>query len=94
MSIGYLKNELTKFVPLVTGAPVDISGTREPQNSPEWSAFLGVAWAGNLAGGELSVTPSVSYRSDYHLFDAPDPILDQERLRPGGRGDDVDRAEQ
>jgi iron complex outermembrane receptor protein len=22
--------------------------------------------------------PSVSYRSDYHLFDAPDPVLDQE----------------
>ncbi len=78
VSIGYLKNEFDQFITLVTGAPVDISSTREPQNSPEWSAFWGVTWAGNLAGGELSVTPSVSYRSDYHLFDAPDPILDED----------------
>ncbi|WP_428151068.1 TonB-dependent receptor [Brevundimonas sp.] len=76
-SVGYLKNEFDKFVTLVTGTPVDISNTREPQNSPEWSAFWGVTWSGDLAGGELNITPSISYRSDYHLFDAPDPILDQ-----------------
>ncbi|WP_269515232.1 TonB-dependent receptor [Brevundimonas subvibrioides] len=78
VSIGYLKNEFDEFITLVTGTPVDISNTREPQNSPEWSAFWGVTWSGQLAGGELSVTPSLSYRSDYHLFDAPDPILDQD----------------
>ncbi|AQR63317.1 TonB-dependent receptor [Brevundimonas sp. LM2] len=78
VSIGYLKNEFDEFITLVTGTPVDLSGSREPQNSPEWSAFWGVTWSGPVAGGDLSITPSLSYRSDYHLFDAPDPILDQD----------------
>jgi iron complex outermembrane receptor protein len=66
------------FITLVTGTPVDISDTREPQNSPEWSGYLGVTWTGELGGGDLRITPAVSYRSEYHLFDAPDPILDQD----------------
>jgi iron complex outermembrane receptor protein len=77
-SLGYLKNEFDEFITLLSGAPVDISDLRSPQNSPEWSAFWAVTWAGDLAGGELTVTPSVSYRSEFNLFDAPDPILDQE----------------
>ena len=77
-SVGYLKNEFDEFITRVTGVPVDISSTREPQNSPEWSGFWSVTWSGDLAGGELNITPSISYRSDYHLFDAPDPILDQD----------------
>jgi iron complex outermembrane receptor protein len=77
-SVGYLKNEFDEFVTLVTGTPVDISDTRVPQNSPEWSGYLGLNWNTPFLGGELVVVPSVSYRSDYHLFDAPDPVLDQE----------------
>ncbi|WP_292223682.1 TonB-dependent receptor [Brevundimonas sp.] len=76
-SLGYLKNEFDKFITLVTGSPVDISDTRKPQNSPEWSAYYGMTWRGDILGGEIRVTPSLSYRSSYHLFDAPDPILDQ-----------------
>ncbi|MDQ1155100.1 TonB-dependent receptor [Brevundimonas sp. SORGH_AS_0993] len=76
-SLGYLKNEFDKFVTLVTGSPVDISDQRKPQNSPEWSAYYGMTWRGDILGGEIRVTPSLSYRSDYHLFDIPDPILDQ-----------------
>lgn len=77
-AVGYLKNEFDEFITLVTGTPVDISDTRVPQNSPEWTGFLGLTWHGDLAGGQLSVTPSLSYRSDYHLFDAADPVLDQD----------------
>ena len=76
-SVGYLKNEFDEFITLVTGTPVDISATRQPQNSPEWSAYYGMTWSGDIMGGKIRVTPSLSYRSDYHLFDAPDPILDQ-----------------
>ena len=76
-SVGYLKNEFEKFISLATGVPVDVSNTREPQNSPEWSGYLGLTWSDQVAGGQLRVTPSASYRSDYHLFDAPDPVLDQ-----------------
>ena len=78
VSLGYLKNEFDEFITLVTGTPVDISSTRQPQNSPEFSGFLGLTWRGDVAGGRLAITPSVSYRSDYHLFDAPDPVLDQD----------------
>lgn len=78
LSIGYLKNEFDEFITLVTGTPVDISDLREPQNSPEWSGYFSLNWSRPLAGGELVITPSVSYRSDYHLFDIPDPILDQD----------------
>jgi iron complex outermembrane receptor protein len=77
-SVGYLKNEFDEFITLLSGAPVDISDLRSPQNSPEWSAFWAVTWAGDLAGGEVTITPSVSYRSEFNLFDAPDPVLDQE----------------
>ena len=77
-SVGYLHNEFDKFVTLVTGTPVDISGTRKPQNSPEWSAYYGMTFhSDDILGGTLNVTPSLSYRSSYHLFDAPDPVLDQ-----------------
>jgi iron complex outermembrane receptor protein len=76
-SVGYLKNEFDKFISLATGTPVDVSDLRKPQNSPEWSGYLGLTWSGQVAGGELRVTPAASYRSDYHLFDAPDPVLDQ-----------------
>ena len=37
-----------------------------------------MTWRGDILGGEIRVTPSLSYRSDYHLFDTPDPILDQD----------------
>lgn len=77
-SVGYLKNEFDEFITLVTGTPVDISSTRVPQNSPEWSGYLGLNWNAPFLGGELTVVPSVSYRSDYHLFDAADPVLDQD----------------
>ncbi|KQS55275.1 TonB-dependent receptor [Brevundimonas sp. Leaf363] len=77
-SIGYLKNEFDEYVTFITGSPVDISDTKEPQNSPELSAFFAVSYTAPVLGGELVVTPSVSYRSDYHLFDQPDPVLDQD----------------
>ncbi len=76
-AVGYLNAEFDEFITNITGTPVDISNTREFQNSPEWSGYLGVTYKTALAGGTLRVTPSLSYRGDYHLFDVADPILDQ-----------------
>ncbi|WP_369058456.1 TonB-dependent receptor [Caulobacter sp. 73W] len=76
-AVGYLNAEFDEFITNITGTPVDISNTREFQNSPELSGFLGVTYKTALAGGTLRVTPSLSYRDDYHLFDVADPILDQ-----------------
>ncbi|MBN8551371.1 MAG: TonB-dependent receptor [Caulobacterales bacterium] len=79
LSYGYLHAEFDEFITFVTGSPVDISSTRVFQNSPEHSVFLGATWTQpNVFGGELAITPSLSYRSSYHLFEAADPILDQD----------------
>lgn len=77
LAVGYLHNEFDQFITRISGSPVDISSTKQPQNSPDWTGFFGLTWTGDVAGGTLAVTPSISYRSDYHLFDAPDPVLDQ-----------------
>lgn len=77
-SYGYLKAEFDEFITFITGSPVDISDTRVFQNSPEHTAFLAVTWTDELWGGDIAITPSLSYRSDYHLFEAVDPVLDQD----------------
>ena len=33
---------------------------------------------GDVTGGQLAVTPSVSYRGDFSQFEFPNPLLDQE----------------
>src|SRR5690606_37499259 len=76
-ALGYLDAQFDEFITLITGAPQDISDTRAFQNAPKWSAFLGLTWRHVLLGGDLKVTPLISHRSSYHLFEAPDPILDQ-----------------
>ena len=78
VSYGYLHAEFDEFITFITGSPVDISDSRVPQNAPEHSAYLGVTWADELFGGEIAVTPSVSYRSSFNLFDVSDPVLDQD----------------
>jgi iron complex outermembrane receptor protein len=77
LSLGYLHAEFDEFITLITGAPQDIANTRAFQNAPEWSNFASITWRTDLAGGDLRITPSLAYRSSFHLFDAPDAILDQ-----------------
>ncbi|GAA0647071.1 iron complex outermembrane receptor protein [Brevundimonas lenta] len=77
-AVGHLNNEFDEFFTLISGAPVDISNTREPQNSPSLTSFMSLNWHGDFAGGRLTIVPALSYRSAYHLFDAPDPVLDQD----------------
>lgn len=48
------------------------------QNAPQFTGYLGVTWRGEIVGGDLAVTPSVSFRDDYSQFEFPNPILDQE----------------
>ena len=79
-AVGYLHSDFEEFLRynLVTGVYEDISDQVVLQNAPEWTGYLGFTWLGDLAGGELAVTPSVSYRGDYSQFEFPNPILDQE----------------
>jgi iron complex outermembrane recepter protein len=79
-AVGYLHSDFEEFLRynLVTGVYEDISDQVVLQNAPEWTGYLGFTWLGDVAGGELAVTPSVSYRGDYSQFEFPNPILDQE----------------
>jgi len=79
-AVGYLNSDFEEFLRynLVTMAFEDISDQVVLQNAPEWTGYLGFTWLGNLAGGDLAVTPSLSYRGDFSQFEFPNPVLDQE----------------
>ncbi|QDH72245.1 TonB-dependent receptor [Brevundimonas sp. M20] len=79
-AVGYLHSDFEEFLRynLTTMSYEDISDQVVLQNAPEWTGYLGLTWIGNVAGGELAVTPSVSYRGDYSQFEFPNPILDQQ----------------
>jgi Outer membrane receptor proteins, mostly Fe transport len=79
-AVGYLNSDFKEFLRynLTTMMYEDISNLVVLQNAPEWTGYLGLTWLGNVAGGELAVTPSVSYRDDYSQFEFPNPILDQQ----------------
>lgn len=79
-AVGYLDSDFEEFLRynLTTMAYEDISDQVVLQNAPKWTGYLGLSWYGDVAGGELAVTPSVSYRDDYSQFEFPNPVLDQE----------------
>ena len=79
-AVGYLNSDFEEFLRynLTTMAYEDISDQVVLQNAPEWTGYLGLTWIGDVAGGELAVTPSVAYRGDYSQFEFPNPILDQQ----------------
>lgn len=78
-AVGYLDSDFKQFLRynLTTLTFEDISSQVVLQNAPEWTGYLGLTWRTNLNGGDLAITPSVSYRDDYSQFEFPNPILDQ-----------------
>lgn len=78
-AVGYLNSDFEEFLRYNLGTAMyeDISSQVVLQNAPEWTGYLGFTWIGDVAGGALAVTPSVSYRGDYSQFEFPNPILDQ-----------------
>ena len=79
-AVGYLHSDFEQFLRynLTTRVFEDISSQVVLQNAPEWTGYLGLTWIGDVAGGALAVTPSVSYRGDSSMFEFPNPILDQQ----------------
>ncbi|MDP2116474.1 MAG: TonB-dependent receptor [Brevundimonas sp.] len=78
-AVGYLNSDFEEFLRynLTTMAFEDISDQVVLQNAPEWTGYLGFTWIGDVAGGDLAVTPSVSYRGSSSMFEFPNPVLDQ-----------------
>ena len=79
-AVGYLNSDFEEFLRynLATLAYEDISDQVVLQNAPEWTGYLGLTWIGDVGGGELAITPSISYRGDYSQFEFPNPVLDQQ----------------
>ena len=79
-AVGWLEATFDEFIryDLGAGQYEDISDLVVAQNAPNWSGYLGLTWTGQAFGGGLAVTPSVSYRGDFHQFEFPNPLLDQD----------------
>ncbi|WOK38151.1 TonB-dependent receptor [Sphingomonas sp. C3-2] len=79
-SLGYTHADYKKFLTFIGGGttPVDVSDLRVFQNTPKWNANLSATWSDELAGGTIDITPSISMRSDYHMFEIANPLLDQD----------------
>ena len=79
-ALGWLQAEFDEFLRynLTTMQFEDISDLVVFQNSPEWTGYLGLTWTTPLAGGELAVTPSISYRDAYSQFEFPNALLDED----------------
>ncbi|MBY6205842.1 TonB-dependent receptor [Halomonas denitrificans] len=87
-AIGYIDAEYDEFIALVTdpasGAQAlqDVSDQREFQNTPDWTAHLGlqydrpVNWF-NVAGS-FSILGGWSYRGETNQFETPSEFLDQD----------------
>jgi len=93
VALGYIHakyDTFNRFVPAGAPNPVDPSQTIPAggqvvnvadlygfQNTPEWTGNASLTWRGAVAGGELQITPMVSYRDSYQQFEQPLPLLDQ-----------------
>ena len=80
VSFGYTNADYKEFLTFIGGGttPVDVSNQRVFQNTPEFTAAASFTASTDFAGGSLSVTPEVTLRSDYSLFEIPTPALDQD----------------
>jgi iron complex outermembrane receptor protein len=93
VALGYIHakyDTFSRFVPAGAPNPVNPSQTIPAggqivnvadlygfQNTPEWTGNVSLTWRTYVGGGELSITPMVSYRDDYQQFEQPLPLLDQ-----------------
>ena len=89
MAVGYIDAEYKEWIievddpqtPGVDPVPVDISGQRDFQNTPEWSGNLTLRyeWPLTLWGsdGALALIGAVTHRDDTQQFEIATPLLDQ-----------------
>lgn len=88
-------NPLNPSTTLATGQVVNVADLYGFQNTPKWTGNVSLTWRADLAGGDIAITPMVSYRDKYQQFEQPLPALDQKAFTlvdltaiwtaPGGR---------
>lgn len=80
LNFGYVNAKFEEFLvfDIVSRETVDVADQRQFQNTPEFTANASLNWQADVAGGRLSVLPSISFRSDVNLFEIPVPAIDQD----------------
>ena len=73
-SLGYLD---AKFKEYIGAGGVDFADDREIQNTPKWTASGALRYASPLAGGDLFLQSTLSYRGKSQQFELRTPGLDQ-----------------
>ena len=77
-TLGYLDAQYDEFITNVPGkGPVDVADFRRIQNTPKWTLSGTLDYSTPLAGGQLSASTTLSYRSKTYQFETPSPFLDQ-----------------
>ncbi|MGC6328023.1 TonB-dependent receptor [Rhizorhabdus sp. FW153] len=79
-SIGYTNAKFQQFLTLdpVTLTVKDFADQRVFQNTPKYTANVSATLGKDVDGvGRFTITPALSFRSAYSLFEVPNPVLDQ-----------------
>jgi iron complex outermembrane recepter protein len=77
-TLGYLNAQYDEFITNIPGqGPVDVADFRRIQNTPRWTLSGTLDFTTPVAGGDLSASTTVSYRSKTFQFETPSPYLDQ-----------------
>ena len=77
-TLGYLDAQYDEFITNIPGqGPVDVADFRRIQNTPRWTLSGTLDFTTPAAGGELSASTTLSYRSKTFQFETPSPYLDQ-----------------
>jgi iron complex outermembrane receptor protein len=92
VALGYIHakyDTFSRFVPagapdplnpstvLATGKVINVADLYGFQNTPKVTGNVSLTWRNDLGGGDLAITPMVSYRDKYQQFEQPLPALDQ-----------------
>jgi iron complex outermembrane receptor protein len=77
-TLGYIDAQYEEFITNVPGrGPVDVADERPIQNTPKWTLSGTLDYSAPLAGGNLSASTTLSYRSRTSQFEYRSPYLDQ-----------------
>jgi iron complex outermembrane receptor protein len=83
LQAGFIDAKFNDYVTFdaTTGTRTNLASQRAFQNTPKFSGSIGLTMSTPLAGGEMSFSPSISYRGSYQLFEQAIPLLDQGAYR-------------
>jgi iron complex outermembrane receptor protein len=79
-AVGYTDAKFDTFVSYdpLTATVRELADERNFQNTPKWNGNLALNYVHSLGNaGSIAITPAMSFRSSYNLFEIDNPILDE-----------------